>query len=72
MIVVLANYLASRQKSLNSIWTILGACVLMVPAWLLVLLQPDLGTSLVLGRDPGRDAVHVGRQRCAGWRSWRR
>ena len=48
MIVVLANYLASRQKSLNSIWTILGACVLMVPAWLLVLLQPDLGTSLVL------------------------
>ena len=48
MIVVLANYLASRQKSLNSIWTILGACALMVPAWLLVLLQPDLGTSLVL------------------------
>ncbi len=49
MIVVLANYLASRQKTLNSIWTILGACVLVVPAWLLVLLQPDLGTSLVLG-----------------------
>jgi rod shape determining protein RodA len=49
MIVVLANYLASRQKTLDSIWTILGACVLVVPAWLLVLLQPDLGTSLVLG-----------------------
>lgn len=48
MIVVLANYVASRQKTLNSIWTILGACVLVVPAWLLVLLQPDLGTSLVL------------------------
>ncbi len=48
MIVVLANYLASRQKTLDSIWTILGACVLMVPAWMLVLLQPDLGTSLVL------------------------
>jgi len=48
MIVVLANYLASRQKTLDSIWTILGACVLVVPAWMLVLLQPDLGTSLVL------------------------
>jgi rod shape determining protein RodA len=49
MIVVLANYLANRDRSLDSIWTILGACVLVVPAWLLVLLQPDLGTSLVLG-----------------------
>ncbi len=47
-IVVLANYLASRQPSLDSIWTILGACLLVVPAWLLVMLQPDLGTSLVL------------------------
>ncbi len=47
-IVVLANYLASRQRSLDSIWTILGACLLVVPAWLLVMLQPDLGTSLVL------------------------
>ena len=27
---------------------ILGACVLMVPTWILVMLQPDLGTSLVL------------------------
>ncbi len=49
MIVVLANYLASRKAKLDSIWTILGACLLMVPAWALVLLQPDLGTSLVLG-----------------------
>ena len=48
MIVVLANYLATRQKSLDSIWTILGACLLVAPAWVLVLLQPDLGTSLVL------------------------
>lgn len=49
MIIVLANYLATRQARLNSIWTILGACLLMVPAWILVMLQPDLGTSLVLG-----------------------
>src|SRR5450432_1822197 len=48
MIVVLANYLAVRQDRLGSIRVILGACVLMVPTWVLVMLQPDLGTSLVL------------------------
>ena len=48
MIVVLANYLAVRQDRLGSIRVILGACVLMVPTWALVMLQPDLGTSLVL------------------------
>jgi len=49
MIIVLANYLASRHEKLGSIWTILGACLLTLPALILVLLQPDLGTSLVLG-----------------------
>ena len=48
MIVVLANYLAARHDRLGSIRVILGACVLMVPTWILVMLQPDLGTSLVL------------------------
>lgn len=48
MIIVLANYLGARQGRLNSIGSILGACVLVVPPWLLVMLQPDLGTSLVL------------------------
>jgi rod shape determining protein RodA len=48
MIVVLANYLAARQGRLGSITAILGACVLVGPPWLLVMLQPDLGTSLVL------------------------
>ena len=38
---------------------ILGACLLVGPPLLLVLLQPDLGTSLVFGGDPRRDAVHV-------------
>ena len=47
MIVVLANYLASRQLRLDSPRTVLGACVLVIPPWVLVMLQPDLGTSLV-------------------------
>jgi rod shape determining protein RodA len=47
MIVVLANYLGSRKGRLNSLWSILGACALVGPPLLLVLLQPDLGTSLV-------------------------
>ena len=48
MIVVLANYLGSRQGRLSSITSILGACILVGPPWILVMMQPDLGTSLVL------------------------
>ena len=48
MIVVLANYLGARQGRLGSLASILGACLLVGPPWLLVMLQPDLGTSLVL------------------------
>jgi rod shape determining protein RodA len=48
MIVVLANYLGARQGRLSSLPSILGACVLVGPPWILVMLQPDLGTSLVL------------------------
>ena len=47
MIIVLANYLASRQAKLDSLRTILGACLLVGPPLVLVMLQPDLGTSLV-------------------------
>jgi rod shape determining protein RodA len=47
MIIVLANYLGSRQGRLTSLWSILGAGILVGPPLLLVLLQPDLGTSLV-------------------------
>jgi rod shape determining protein RodA len=47
MIVVLANYLASREGRLDSIGAILGACVLAAPPFALVMMQPDLGTSLV-------------------------
>jgi rod shape determining protein RodA len=48
MVVVLANYLGARQGRLGSPLSILGACVLVAPPWILVMLQPDLGTSLVL------------------------
>jgi rod shape determining protein RodA len=49
MIVILANYLGARRGRLDSIWSILGACLLAAPPWILVLAQPDLGTSLVFG-----------------------
>jgi rod shape determining protein RodA len=48
MIGVLAAYLGNREGRLDSLGSILGACVLMGPPWVLVMLQPDLGTSLVL------------------------
>ncbi len=47
MIIVLADFLATRQGHLDSLWTIIGACLLVVPPAILVLMQPDLGTSLV-------------------------
>jgi rod shape determining protein RodA len=49
MIVVLANFLSSRRSRLDSFSTILGACLLVGPPLALVMLQPDLGTSLVFG-----------------------
>ena len=47
MIIVLADYLASREGRLDSLGSILGACLLVGPPLALVMLQPDLGTSLV-------------------------
>lgn len=47
MIIVLAQYLSARQGRLDSLGSILGACLLVGPPWLLVMMQPDLGTSLV-------------------------
>jgi rod shape determining protein RodA len=47
MIIVLAQYLSARNGKLDSLRTILGACVLILPPLALVMLQPDLGTSLV-------------------------
>ena len=48
MIIVLAAYLGNREGRLDSLTSVLGACLLMAPAVVLVMLQPDLGTSLVL------------------------
>ncbi len=49
MIITLANYLNARRGRMGSLVSILGACALTGPPLLLVLLQPDLGTSLVFG-----------------------
>jgi rod shape determining protein RodA len=49
MIIVLATYLSSRTRALDSLGSILGACLLVAPPLVLVMLQPDLGTSLVFG-----------------------
>jgi rod shape determining protein RodA len=47
MIVVLARYVADRERNLDSLSATLGACLVIAPPFVLVLLQPDLGTSLV-------------------------
>ena len=47
MIVVLARYLSDNDRRLDSLAGIVGACLIVIPPWVLVLLQPDLGTSLV-------------------------
>ncbi len=47
MIIVLATYLGNREGKLDSIGPILGACLLTAPAVVLVMMQPDLGSSLV-------------------------
>jgi rod shape determining protein RodA len=48
MIIVFAAFLASRQAKIKSVWTVIAAIVVLGPPWILVMLQPDLGTSLVL------------------------
>ena len=48
MILVFAGYIASRQKNMKSVWTIVGAAIVLAPPWILIMLQPDLGTSLVI------------------------
>jgi rod shape determining protein RodA len=48
MVVVFAAFLANRQARIKSPWTIIGALIILAPPWVLVMMQPDLGTSLVL------------------------
>jgi rod shape determining protein RodA len=47
MLAVLAAFLAGRRDSIGNLSTLIGAGLLALPPFVLVLLQPDLGTALV-------------------------
>lgn len=49
MAIVIAKYIASRRDKLGNLWSILGAGLIAGPPLALVLMQPDLGSSLVFG-----------------------
>jgi rod shape determining protein RodA len=49
MIIVLASVLSKRGEQAGSLRTIVVAALLVLPPGVLVMLQPDLGTSLVFG-----------------------
>jgi rod shape determining protein RodA len=49
MAIVIARYLTSRGEKVGNLWTILGAGIIAGPPLALVLVQPDLGSSLVFG-----------------------
>lgn len=48
MIGVLATFLEARKDSLGKLSTLIGAGLLVAPPFLLVMIQPDLGSALVL------------------------
>jgi rod shape determining protein RodA len=48
MIAVIAAFLEARRDSLGRISTLIGVGVLIAPPFVLVMIQPDLGTALVL------------------------
>lgn len=48
MIAVLATFLAARKDSLGNLSTLVGVALLILPPFVLVMIQPDLGTALVL------------------------
>ncbi len=49
MAIVLATWIANHHARITSLWTIVGAVLLAGPPLVLILIQPDLGTSLVIG-----------------------
>jgi rod shape determining protein RodA len=49
MAIVLAAWIANHHARITSLWTIAGAVLLSIPPVILVLVQPDLGTSMVMG-----------------------
>ena len=48
MIAVLATFLEARKDSLGKLSTLVGAGLLVAPPFVLIMIQPDLGTALVL------------------------
>jgi len=48
MIAVLAAFLAGRKDRINRLSTLVGAGLLTAPPFVLIMIQPDLGTALVL------------------------
>lgn len=48
MIGVLAAFLAARRDNLGKLTTLIGAGMLIAPPFLLVMIQPDLGSALVI------------------------
>lgn len=48
MIAVLAAFLAHRGDRINKVGTLIGATLLTIPPFVLIMIQPDLGTALVL------------------------
>lgn len=48
MIAVLAAFLAARHDRLRNLSTLIGVGILIAPPFVLVMIQPDLGTALVL------------------------
>ncbi len=48
MIAVLAAFLAARDDRISNLRTIVGAALLTIPPFILVMIQPDLGSALVL------------------------
>lgn len=49
MAIVLANWIATRPAKVDKLSTLVGAAVIAGPPLALILIQPDLGTSLVVG-----------------------
>jgi len=48
LILVLANYVGSKKDAMSDLRNLIAPCVLLAIPFLLVLLQPDLGTALLL------------------------
>jgi cell division protein FtsW (lipid II flippase) len=63
--------LRAAPGKIKSVWTVIGTIIILGPPWVLVMLQPDLGTSLVLvGTLAGM--LFMSGASLAGWEPWPR